>query len=172
MNHPSPRDQRGATLVISLIVLVMMSLMVIAEQSLSTANVKAVTNMQFRNEAIAAANRAIAKVLSSSFTDKPTAETILADIDSDGTTDYVVAMVQPQCLRAAKEEPAKPSSSGLKMMGGTFMTTWDLQAKVSGNENAGGAAVEVHSGVRVLLAKSQKDLVCCPTQQYPNCPPP
>jgi Tfp pilus assembly protein PilX len=160
MNRSSPRDQRGATLIISLIVLVMMTLMVIAAQNLSTANVKAVGNMQFRNEAIAAANKGIAKVLSSTFTDKPTAETINADMDNDDTTDYVVAMAQPQCLRAAENEPAKPSSIGLKMVGGTFITTWDLKATVSGNENAGGAAVEVHSGVRVLLTKEKKEAVC------------
>jgi hypothetical protein len=160
MNRSSPRDQRGATLVISLIVLVMMTLMVIAAQNLSTANIKAVGNMQFRNEAIAAANKGIAKVLSSTFTDRPTAETIYADIDNDDTTDYVVAMAQPQCLRATEKEPAKPSSIGLKMVGGTFITTWDLKATVSGHENAGGAAVEVHSGVRVLLAKEKKEAVC------------
>jgi hypothetical protein len=161
MNRPSPQEQRGATLVISLIVLVMMSLMVIAAQNLSTANVKAVGNMQFRNEAIAAANKAIAQVLTYyDFTTAPTAGPIEADIDSDGTTDYVVAIAMPQCLRAAEKEPAKPSSIGLKMVGGTFITTWDLKATVSGHENAGGAAVEVHSGVRVLLTKSQKDAVC------------
>lgn len=160
MNRSSPRDQCGATLVISLIVLVMMTLMVIAAQNLSTANIKAVGNMQFRNEAIAAANKGIAKVLSSTFTDRPTAETIYVDMDNDDTMDYVVAMAQPQCLRAAEKEPAKPSSVGFKMVGGTFITTWDLKATVSGHENAGGATVVVHSGVRVLLAKERKEAVC------------
>jgi hypothetical protein len=163
MNRLSPRHERGATLVVSLIVLVMMTLMVIAAQTLSTANVKAVGNMQFRNEAIAAANKAITLVLSSPFTTTPTEETIYADIDSDGATDYVVAMAQPQCLRTVEVEPAKPSSTGLRMVGGTYVTTWDLQAIVSGNENAGGAAVEVHSGVRVLLTKDQKDAACSGT---------
>jgi Tfp pilus assembly protein PilX len=163
MNRHSPQDQRGATLVISLIVLVMMSLMVIAAQNLSTANVKAVSNMQFRNEAIAAANKAIALVLSSPFTTAPTAETVYADIDSDGASDYVVAILRPQCLRAVEVEPAKPSTIGLKMVGGSFITTWDLKATVAGNENAGGAAVEVHSGVRVLLTKDQKVAVCSGT---------
>ena len=60
--------QRGAALVVSLIMLVLITLMVIAALNLGTANFRAVSNTQFREQAIAAANVAIQDRISSNFT--------------------------------------------------------------------------------------------------------
>ena len=60
-----PRAQRGVTLIIGLIMLVLITLMVTTAFMLSNTNLKAVGNMQFRDEAIAAANVATEDVLSS-----------------------------------------------------------------------------------------------------------
>ncbi|WP_295444267.1 PilX N-terminal domain-containing pilus assembly protein [uncultured Thiodictyon sp.] len=162
MIRPTTGKQRGAVLVISLVLLVMLTLLTVTAQNLSTTNLKTVGNMQFRDEAIAAANRTIAQVLSSPFTTNPVAQSITVDIDNDGDTDYVVAMAQPQCLSAAQAGNAAPSSLslGTAMTSQTTWTTlWDLDASVGGT-NAGGAVVRVHCGVRVLLSESEKTAAC------------
>jgi Tfp pilus assembly protein PilX len=64
----TPQKQRGVTLVIGLIMLVLITLMVISAFMLSNTNLKAVGNMQFRDEAIAAANVAIERSLAKTFT--------------------------------------------------------------------------------------------------------
>ncbi len=120
--------------------------------------------MQFRDEAVAAANKAIDQVVSSPFAlDPPAAvETIQVDLDNDGTSDYDVDIAEPQCIRATIAETTLPSSEGLPPeMGSTssWNTVWELQATVTG-DNAGEAAVDVRTGVRVLLSEAQKDAVC------------
>ncbi len=79
----SKYKQRGAALVVGLIMLVLITLMLMTALNLGTANFRSVSNMQFREEAIAAANQAIEQVISSTFTAVPVAETIEIDIDND-----------------------------------------------------------------------------------------
>jgi type II secretory pathway pseudopilin PulG len=158
-----PRAQRGVTLVIGLIMLVLITLIVTSAFILSGSNLKSVGNMQFRDEAVAAANRAIEQVLGSAFTAAPTGEDVPVDIDNDGTTDYVVHITQPQCIRATVDTFAPPSSSSLPASmstASTWNTVWDVDATVTGSENAGGAQVHVRQGARVLLTQTQKDAVC------------
>lgn len=155
--------QKGATLIVSLIVLVMITLMVSVALIMSNSNLKAVGNMQFRNEAISAANKAIEQVISSAFTNSPVAETINVDIDNNGSADYVVAIAVPQCIKATQAESAAPSSLSLPSTmssSATWNTVWDLAATVTASGNPGSAAVNIHSGVRVLLSQAQKDAVC------------
>ena len=160
---PRP-SEAGATLVVSLIMLTLITLMIMAALAIGGANFRTVTNMQFRDEAIAAANKAIDQVVSSPFALDPpaAAETIEVDLDNDGTPDYEVDIAEPQCLRATVAETTLPSSEGLPpAMGSTssWNTVWELQATVTG-DNAGEAAVDVRTGVRVLLSQAQKDAVC------------
>ncbi len=82
--------QRGAALVIALIMLTLITVMVTSAFTVSTVNARTVGNMQWRGEAVAAANQAIERVLGSPFTDAPRAETIDVDIDNDGGIDYQV----------------------------------------------------------------------------------
>lgn len=155
----NPARQRGATLVIALVMLLMLMLMVGSAYTLSGSNLKAVGNMQFRNEAIAAANVGIEQVLGSSFTAAPTAEQIAVDLNNDGTTDYTVSMAAPACMRATLSPSNVPTSSGLPgMSSNNWNTVWDLEATV--NDAVSGAAVKVRSGVRVQLSDAQKNLVC------------
>jgi hypothetical protein len=120
-------------------------------------------NMQFRSEAIAAANKAIEQVISSPFTAAPAAETIQVDLDNDATTDYLVEIAVPQCVYAAPAFGADPSSLSLPptmSVASTWNTVWDIDANVNADDNVGGAAVRVRSGVRVLLTEVEKDVVC------------
>jgi type II secretory pathway pseudopilin PulG len=158
-----PFEQRGAALVVGLIMLVLITIMLLSATVLSTSSFRAVSNMQFREEAIAAANRAIEQVISSNFADNPTAEQINVDIDSDGDTDYVVEIDQPICISAEVASGADPSSISLPptmTVSTTWNTVWDIRARVEPGSNAGGAAVVVRAGIRTLLPEVQKDLVC------------
>ncbi len=152
--------QRGITLLVGMIMLVLITLMVTTAFMLSNTNLKSVNNMQARNEAIAAANVAIEQVLSSPFTDAPAAESIDVDIDNDGDTDYMVDIAPPVCIRASRDMSAPPSSITLPVLSvaSTWNTLWDIEATV--NDLRSGAKVTVRSGTRVLLDEAQKQLVC------------
>lgn len=154
-----PRPQRGATLVIGLIMLVIITLMVTSAFMMSNTNLKSVGNMQIREETISAANVAIEQVIASPFTNAPVAESIDVDINNDGTVDYVVAIAVPTCIRAvAVAGTPPPSSVGFIAPATNFTTSWDIDATVM--EAGSGASVRVHQGVRVLLTQAQKDAVC------------
>ncbi len=157
----SSRRQRGATLLLGLIMLVLITLVVTTAFTLSTTNLKAVGNMQMRNEAIAAANAAIEQVLSSPFTTAPVAETITVDINNDGTIDYDVNIAVPTCISASVAADSSLSSLSLptSMSGASFWNTiWDIDATVT--DAASGTAVRVRSGIRVKLSDSQKNISC------------
>ena len=162
MTHPNHSRETGATLVVSLIMLTLITLMIMAALTIGSANFKTVTNMQFRDGAVDAANKAIEQVVSSAFALAPSAETINVDLDNNLTTDYVVEIALPVCVRATKAEVTAPSSESLPPAMGSvssWNTVWDIRATVTGN-NPGQAAVDVRAGVRVLLTEAQKDAVC------------
>ena len=96
MRSPTRGVERGAALVVSLIMLVLITLMVIAALNLGTANFRAVSNTQFREQAIAAANVAIQDRVSSSFDAAPADDHIpTVDLNNDGVADYTVASRPP-----------------------------------------------------------------------------
>jgi len=155
------RAQRGATLIVGLIMLVLLTLVATSAFMLSTGNLKAVGNMQFRNEATAAANMAIEQMISSAFTNAPTGETIPVDIDNNGSTDYTVVIATPTCVRASIASDGSPSSLALAATmtsASLWNTVWNLDASV--NDTVTGTSVRVEQGVRVLLTNTQKQAVC------------
>ena len=161
MNCFYSKKQRGATLIVALIMLVTLTLIVSTAFTLSGSNLKSVRNMQLRNEAIAAANLAIEQVISSPFTNSPTAETIGVDINQDGKNEFNVDIAVPVCTRASIASDASPSSLSLPVSMSTsnfWNTIWDLDATV--NDPISGTSVHVRSGTRVKLSDSQKNLVC------------
>ena len=157
----SKQRQRGITLFVGLIMLVLITLMVTSAFTLSTTNLKSVGNMQAKDEAIAAANQAIEQVLSSPFTTAPTAENINVDINNDGTPDYMASIAQPVCVRASLDSGAVKSSmnlgSALQKVN-TYNTVWDIVATVEDAKT--GAKTIVQAGTRVLLTEAQKNAVC------------
>ena len=160
--NPGGRE-RGAALVIGLIMLVLITLMLITAMNVATSDFRSVSNMQFREEAISASTKAIEQVISSDFTAAPAAEDINVDIDNDGTTDYVVNIAQPQCVFAAQAFGADPSSLSLPptmTVASTWNTVWDIDSSVASAGSVGGAVVRVRAGVRALLTEAQKDTVC------------
>ncbi|MDQ1315220.1 MAG: hypothetical protein QG662_1329 [Pseudomonadota bacterium] len=170
----SMRAQRGATLIVGLILLVLITLMVSTAFLMSAGNLKAVANMQFRGEAIAAANRAIEQVLASPFTEAPVAEEIQVDINSDGAADYTVwigdaagapvfdpPLRKPTCVGATKALPALSSSVTLPVTFSSddyWNTVWDIDAGV--RDPISGASIRVRQGIRKLLSKAEKNALC------------
>jgi Tfp pilus assembly protein PilX len=159
--------QRGATLIVGLIMLVLITLLVLNAFNLSSSNLKSVGNMQIRAEAIAAANEVIELKISSAFTNNPTAaaESLDVDINKDGITDYVVAFAAPTCIRAVLVPAVAGSESGTEtIVNGVPLTVpnwntdWDTDSTVT--DAASGATVRIRQGVRVKLSAAQKTAVC------------
>jgi Tfp pilus assembly protein PilX len=154
---------RGAALVIGLIMLVLITLMLVAALNMSTTNFRAVSNMQFRDEAIAAANKAIEQVITNNdFTGTPDDDYIAVDIDDDGTDDYNVHVAPPICVSAAQANEAVYSDITLgptMSVSSNWNTVWELDTTVT--DAAGtGATARVHAGVRALLSSTEKATVC------------
>lgn len=151
--------ERGATLVVALIMLLLFTLLVSGAFTLSTVNLKAVGNIQARDEALAAANTGLELKISQDFTATPAASTSNVDINNDGVVDYVANIAAPECIRATVAQAVDPSSANLPgMSSSTWNTVWLLQSQVTNVAN--GATVLARAGVRVLLSEAQYQAKC------------
>jgi hypothetical protein len=155
--------ERGAALIVSLIMLTLITVMLASTFTLSTTNAKSVTNTQIRSEAIAAANTAMEQVISSPFFTKPAADSISVDIN--GIADYTVSVAAPKCVSATTITPAALPVSSLSLGSGFastianyYETVFDLDATVT--DSASGASVHLHQGIRKLLTQAQYDAAC------------
>lgn len=153
-------SQRGATLIVGLIMLVLITLIVLSAYTFSSSNLKSVGNMQIREEALAAANLATEQVIASPFTDAPTRQEINVDINKDGINDYVVVVEAPTCIKAVIASSPGNTQIGFNTGGGgsTWNTEWDINSRVT--DTASGASVQIRQGVRVQISDVQKNLVC------------
>lgn len=160
--------QKGAALIVGLIMLLLLTLMVGSAFTLSGTNLKAVGNMQMRDEAVAAANVAIEQKISSDLTVTPTTETINVDINDDGAVDYEV-VVTPSCVSSSVasyasssdlsgEETKDYEGEGAPETVVGYNVILDIASDVT--DVASGASVTVHAGVRILLTEAQQSVVC------------
>lgn len=164
MREISSRAQRGAvTIFVAMIMLLMITVLVLAAYTLSTMNLQAAGNAQVRQEAIAAANQVIERVIDSSFTNNPAAAANApygVDFDGDTLDDYTVTLQVPDCVRAT--ELAIPLGYSVTLggltVGSAWLTIWELDARAT--EATTGASVRVLHGVRVLLSDAEKTAVC------------
>jgi Tfp pilus assembly protein PilX len=148
----TPSRQRGVTLIVGLIMLVLITLMVTSAFMLSNTNLKAVGNMQFRDEAIAAANVAIERVVSEDFTLAPQAKTEIVDI---GGAAYTVNVAKPACIRSVaikllpKTDPDYSTCIAGEGVILCYQTVWEIEATVSpaGAAAATGAVATVKQGI-------------------------
>jgi len=103
------RQQRGTTLVIALIMLVVITLLAISSLGTTNMNLKVVGNMQSRGEALHVTQQAIETVISTPlFISNPanavltpcgTANTLCTDLSGDGTPDYTTRLnPAPSCI--------------------------------------------------------------------------
>ena len=190
MTHtPAMRRQQGAALLIGMIMLLLITLTVTAAFNLSSSDLKSVGNLQTRNEAVAAANRAIEEVASSLLAPDsdgtpslttPQATASLVDINNDGTPDYTVSVAPPVCVRATKAVDsgggtvtgpsgitggASSSGSGLSTLPDQYNSVWNISTTVT--DAAGTPITAVRQGVRALLNKAQFEALCNTTGPTP-----
>lgn len=101
-------SQQGVVLVVGLMVLLMVTLMAVSGFNLTQSNLKAVGNMESREQAMNAANAAIEEAVSATlFVSSPTsvfanncttANTRCYDTNGDGGNDITVTLDAPRCV--------------------------------------------------------------------------
>ena len=172
-------QQRGATMVVALIMLVLLTLFAISAMNASNTGLKIASNTQTRADAIAAVQQEINKAMSVDFTLNPpsVAGNKAIDINNDGTTDYNVVVATPVCIGsipipsnilvvtnpsdAACVGSGTATSSGVIVAGkggggsGTgnslcSNSQWDLNANAT--DPISGANVSIHQGIAVRVA--------------------
>ena len=166
--------QDGATLVVGLIMLIVLTMLVLSAMRSGTTNLKVVGNMQVSAEAGAAAQQAIEQIISTNFTLAPPAQqTITVDLNGDGSVTYPVVVATPSCnstkdlknsdLDANVAEDlvcmgsGTPQNTGIISSSGTGGTVqswcakqqWDVQADVTDTNS--GAKVTHHQGVSLRV---------------------
>lgn len=164
-NQFSISGQRGATLMVGLIMLVVITLLMVSAFTLSGSNLKAVGNMQFRNEAIAAANLAIEQTINLNYSvlDPASYPSIVnIDIDQDNTDDYAVTVKAPTCMRVV---PAPLEDLNLSGVNGNvtnttdYLTLWEIEATAV--SQATGASVIARQGINKRYTQAEYLVSTC-----------
>ncbi|SFP81929.1 PilX N-terminal [Nitrosomonas cryotolerans] len=165
ITHEVTAKERGATLVVGLIMLVVITLLTVSAFRLTGGNLKAVGNMQFRNEAIAAANMAIEQMINIHFAtlnpaDYPTL--INVDIDQNDIVDYVVSVRVPTCIKAIPASVNFSELSGVNANitnSGDYLTLWEIEVNVE--NQATGASIIAKQGINKRLTLSEYIISTC-----------
>lgn len=139
--------QRGATLLVGLIMLVLLTLLAVSAINISTVNLHITGNVQAQVEAAAAAQQAI--------------EDVIEDIDNFNVNDpplppdvvtvgnYNVTVQPPVCLHVRSVRSGYSYGVGYV----PEESTWDIQASVNKDKEntTTGVSATIHQGIRVLL---------------------
>lgn len=142
--------QRGISLVMSLIMLMILSMIAVSATYSTNSSLRIVGNMQRQDEARIAAQMAIDDEMSNlgNFT-SATARKVDVDINHDGTPDYTVYLNAPTCVSTA----AVTGSYSASIQYPPQNTYWQVKATVT-EFNGGigiGAQTTVYQGVKILL---------------------
>lgn len=155
MIHFAIQRQRGATLLISLIMLVILTLFAVSGFNLSSVNLKITGNFQQQKTLEAAAQQAIEQVISTptAFSLTPTAQTICVNGSGGACTGgYNVTISAPTCNYTA-------TAKGYTKKVGELTpedTDWEFRASVS--DPLTGAQAAIVQGVRIRVLAGN-----CPT---------
>lgn len=181
------QDQGGASLVVALIFLVVLSLLAVAAYKSSSTNLRVVGAMQSRQESLAAAQVALESAISGTkFAENPSGfasdPPVAVDVDNDGKTDYQVTQAKPSCYRytTIKNSALNPASSSDRscMVSGAIeasgidsavapapndnslcaSTEWELVANVADTRT--GTTVAIHQGVAVRVIAADATTYC------------
>jgi Tfp pilus assembly protein PilX len=186
--RPAPlRRQRGITLVVAMVMLVLITLLALTTFNLGKSSMQVVNNMQNREEGVAAARQTISEALSSTrFITSPNdalaapcdgANTRCADLNGDGKTDIRIALAASKCVKArpiksSELDFASAQDQGCVLGGSQSFgvagsvtgdslcadSTWELDA-TSTDENSS-SQVQVVQGVNVRVAKDDIETSC------------
>ena len=165
------RNQRGLTLFVAMIILVMITLLVVSAFKVSNTNLKIVGAMQGRQEAVASSQAAIEQVLSSKFfTENPSivaATPIDVDINADGVDDFTITMALPRCVRTAPVVLSNPPTklqlecAGSSRFPGATTPTWcsntiwELEATTTDKLTAAKTTVRQGVGMTVDIVSAK-----------------
>ncbi len=139
--------QAGMSLVIGLVMLVVLTLLVVSAVRMGAAGLRITGNYQSKNEATAAAQQGVEKIVGSvtNFY-APTAQSFDIDINNDGIADYTVQAAAPACLQMVPADGYSYDFAGSAPQD----LFWDVQA-VATDKRGTGASVTVHQGVKVRM---------------------
>ena len=177
---PMRRGQRGVTLFVGLIMLVLLTVIAITALNAGKSSLQIVGNMQQRNQAITAAQEAIEEAVSTTRLFR-SPNSILAnpcngpntrcvDVNGDGTNDVTVTLTPtPFCV---KTHPVPPDALQLPQDKGCVVqvneegtiesactnTMWVIRAQAV--DAVTSASVAVGEGVAVRILTSEADTVC------------
>lgn len=110
MKYRALQRQRGMTLFVALVMLVLITLLAMSTFNLGKSSIQVVNNMQNRDEGLAASRGVLDEAMSSTrFFDTPTdalanrcngvSNTRCLDINGDGVTDIVTTLSTPACIK-------------------------------------------------------------------------
>lgn len=158
-----PGTQRGATLLVGLILLLVLTMLALSAFNWSTVQLRVIGNSQTRQESIAAATVALQKTLSTAEFMLNTAAVastpVIVDVDQNGTPDYTVTIV-PTCtssipylnaqLNVNDAEDFKCFVSQELFDGKSLCarTSWELEARASDLHRMGSSST-VYEGITV-----------------------
>lgn len=147
MMHSAIKRQRGATLLVSLIMLVVLTLFAVAGFNLSSVNLKIAGNFQMQKGMESVAQQAIEQLISSSspFNLTPVASTICVNGGTGCVGGYNVAMAAPKCNYAATARGYSKRLGELSLED----TTWEVRADVT--DALTGAKAAIVQGVNIRL---------------------
>ena len=148
MIRSAVKRQRGATLIITLIMLVILTLFAVTGFNLSSVNLKVVGNFQQQKAMEAVAQQAIEQIISTAtpFSLTPTASTVCVNGSGGGCTGgYMVAVSAPQCHYTTTAQGYTKKVGELTPED----TDWEIRAQVSDPLGAQAAIVQ-GVGIRLL----------------------
>lgn len=146
----SRHSQRGTTLLVGLVMLMLLTLVAVSAISSTTTSVQMTGNAQFREEALGAGQKGIENVISTG--DFRTIPPLPQTIKVNGVSDYTVTFEPPpQCVSFKPVDPTDPTTpmECASSIGNIcFWTLWDIRAVVTAADT--GASVAMHQGVRTI----------------------
>lgn len=132
--------QRGMTLIVSLVMLIMLTMFAISTMNLSNSNLKIVGNQQALRAVEAAVQQALEQVVSGSTVFKtPVAQTLTID-------GFSVAVSAPVCIRS---EIAKGSTKDISVTNIPEMDLFEVTASTS--DSLSGATATMRQGVDLMM---------------------
>jgi Tfp pilus assembly protein PilX len=151
MSRPNISRQRGATLIISLIFLVILTLFAVSGMNTGVNNLRTANNMQLMIEAESAAQQQIEQVMNSVApfeTVAASATTVTIDANGDGYNDFTVVTRPPRCLNI---QPA-PGYSYEFAASAPKDTVWEVSSTAS--DTVFGSTATVRQGVKIRMPVS------------------
>jgi Tfp pilus assembly protein PilX len=155
MRSPANYRQAGSSLIVGMIMLVLLTLFVLSAISSGLINLRIASNTQARDEARAAAQQGIERVVSSlaNFDPTPLAQaTSNFSINNDSSGNYSVTVSSPVCTSASQQIPPRSTDCANGVASGVFCldTQWEITATATDTRT--GVSQTVTQGVAITFA--------------------